>query len=139
VSRNEPPGQPTRLGSAVLPTALVGAVLTLGFALLAGWPGALGAAVGGALVVAFFGADLLALRSASRRFPDAPVQLALLGYLVKIVVLGVLLLFLRGTAAIHSGAFAVTTIACTVVWLVGQIRVVGRLVKLPTMEPGAGP
>jgi ATP synthase protein I len=136
--------EPARLRSAAVPTALTGAALTLASALLAGWPGAVGAAAGGALVVAFFGVDLLALRSASARFPDAPVQLALLGYLAKIVVLGVLLLLLRGTAAIDSTAFAATTITCTVVWLGGQIRAVGRLVTLPapepaTPEPGTGP
>ncbi len=136
-ARRVPPGWLVR--ATVLPTALVGAAVTAGWALVAGWPGATGAGLGTGVVVAFFGLDLLALRSASRRFPDAPVHLALLGYLAKLIGLGALLWLVRGSTAVDSAAFAVAALAGTVVWLSGQIRVVGRLVRLPapvaTPEP----
>jgi ATP synthase protein I len=121
--------------ATVLPTGLLGVALVIGSGLVAGGAGALGAALGCAVVIAFFGLDLLALRSASRRFPDAPVQLALVGYLAKLVGLGVGLWLVRGSGAIDAGAFAVAALAGTVVWLIGQIRVVGRLVRLPVPPP----
>ncbi|MEN3359747.1 MAG: hypothetical protein V7637_3729 [Mycobacteriales bacterium] len=142
MSAGQAAGQPA-LGAArstVLPTVLVGVVLAVVSGVVAGWPGAVGAGLGAAVVVAFFGLDLLALRSASRRFPDAPVQLALLGYLAKLVGLGVLLWLVRDSAAIDATAFAVAAMAGTAVWLLGQIRLVGRLVRQPAPElDPAGP
>jgi len=125
------------LRAAVLPTLGVGAVLVAGSAVLAGGRGALGAAVGTALVVAFFGVDFAGLRWASARFPDAPMQLAVLGYVLKVVGLGVLLAVFRGTPAIAPVPFAVSTFACAAVWLAAHITLVARLGAAP--RPGSAP
>jgi ATP synthase protein I len=117
------PPAPAATRMTVLPTVLVGAGLVLVSGLAAGWPGVAGAALGTAVVVAFFGLDLLALRLSSGRIPDAPI--VLIGLFVLLALLG-------DSTSIEPLAFGAAAAAGTVIWLIGQIRLVGRILALPT-------
>jgi ATP synthase protein I len=117
-----PPPAPAILRVALPATLSAGALITAGSAIVDGGRGALGAAAGTALVVAFFGVDLVAWRRAARKSPDGPMRMAVFGYLVKIVGLGVLLMLLRGRTSIATGPFAVAALAGTACWLGGHLR-----------------
>jgi ATP synthase protein I len=117
-----PPPAPAILRIALPATLVAGALLTVGSAIVDGGRGALGAAAGTALVVAFFGVDLIGWRRAARKSPDGPMRMAVFGYLVKIVGLGVLLVLLRGHTPIATGPFAVAALTGTVCWLGGHLR-----------------
>jgi ATP synthase protein I len=110
------------LRAASGPTALTGGLLAALAALVSGTPGALGAVAGCAVVAGFFGLDLVAARVVARLGPDWPVHAAVLGYVAKVVALGVLLVVFRNTAALDRIWVAVSAIACAVVWLVAQVR-----------------
>jgi ATP synthase protein I len=117
--------------SAVVPTAAAGALLVAGSALVAGGRGALGAAAGCLLVIVFFGLDFIGLRWVGR-FPDAPIQLAILAYAAKVTGLGTLLVVFGDSPAIGRGPFAVAVFAGTAVWLIGHLRVFSRLIAAPS-------
>jgi ATP synthase protein I len=116
------PPAPGILRIALPATLLAGALLTIGSAIVDGGRGALGAAAGTALVIAFFGVDLIGWRRAARKSPDGPMRMAVFGYLVKIVGLGVLLMLLRGHDSIATGPFAVAALTGTACWLGGHLR-----------------
>jgi ATP synthase protein I len=117
-----PPPAPGILRLALPATLAAGALLTIGSAIVDGGRGALGAAAGTALVVVFFGVDLVGWRRAARKSPDGPMRMAVFGYLVKIVGLGVLLMLLRGHTSIATGPFAVAALTGTACWLGGHLR-----------------
>jgi ATP synthase protein I len=116
------PPAPAILRAALPATLGAGALLTAGSAIVDGGRGALGAAAGTALVVVFFGVDLIGWRRAARKSPDGPMRMAVFGYLIKIVGLGVLLMLLRGHTSIATAPFAVAALTGTVCWLGGHLR-----------------
>jgi ATP synthase protein I len=127
-----PPPAPGILRAALPPTLLAGALITAGAAVLDGGRGALGAALGSLLVVAFFGVDLIGWRRAARKSPDGPLRMAVFGYILKTVVLGALLLLLRGRPEIATGPFAVAALTGTVCWLGGHLRAFAKSGKSGT-------
>jgi ATP synthase protein I len=120
----------------VLPAVGLGVVVAALSGILAGWAGVAGAALGTAVVVAFFGLDLLALRLARSRIPDAPIVLAVFGYVFKLIGLLVLLLALGDATWLEPLAFGAAAVTGTISWLVGHIRLVGKLVAVPPGTPG---
>jgi ATP synthase protein I len=107
---------------ATLATAVAApVVLALAF-LLAGGRGVLGAAFGLALAVGFFSATLLAVGAAGRVATDLMLPAALLTFIVKMVVIGMLLFLLRDTTAFDREAFALSLVAGTCVYLAAEIR-----------------
>jgi ATP synthase protein I len=125
------------LRGAVLPTAVAGAAATAVSAAVSGGSGAAGAAAGCLLVIAFFGVDFAALPLV-RHQSDAPLLLAVFGYVVKMLGLGVLLVAVGDHAPVGRIAFAVAVFGCTVVWLTGHVRVFGRVTAAGAGTP-AGP
>jgi ATP synthase protein I len=96
-------------------------VLVLAWA-AAGGKGVLGAAFGLALAVAFFSVTLLAVGAAGRVSIDLLLPAALLTFTVKLAAIGMLLFLLRDTTAFHRGAFALSLVAGTCVYLAAEIR-----------------
>src|SRR5207237_3992366 len=87
------------VGAAALPVLLVAG-------LAAGRAGLAGAGFGLALAAAFFAVTIVLVSIASRISMDLVVPAILFTYVVKMVVLGVILLTLRGTTAFNRTAFA---------------------------------
>jgi ATP synthase protein I len=106
----------------------------------AGSKGVLGAAFGLALAVAFFSATLLAVGAAGRVQPDLMLPAAVVTFLFKITVIGLLLFLLRDTTAFDREAFALALVAGTVVYLAAEIRFAlkARVPYVVTDEKQAG-
>ena len=106
----------------------------------AGSKGVLGAAFGLALAVAFFSATVLAVGAAGRVQPDLMLPAAVVTFLFKMTVIGLLLFLLRDTTAFDREAFALALVAGTVVYLAAEIRfaVKARVPYVVTDEKQAG-
>jgi ATP synthase protein I len=107
----------------------------------AGSKGVLGAAFGLALAVAFFSATLLAVGAAGRVQPDLMLPAAVVTFLFKMTVIGLLLFLLRDTTAFDREAFALALVAGTVIYLAAEIRFAmrARIPYVVTDEKQAGP
>jgi ATP synthase protein I len=88
----------------------------------AGSKGVLGAAFGLVLAIAFFSATLLAVGAAGRVQPELMLPAAVVTFLFKMTVIGLLLFLLRDTTAFDREAFALSLVAGTVIYLAAEIR-----------------
>ena len=106
----------------------------------AGAKGVLGAAFGLALAGAFVSATRLAVGAAGRVQPDLMLPAAVVTFLFKMTVIGLLLFLLRDTTAFDREAFALALVAGTVVYLAAEIRfaVKARVPYVVTDEKQAG-
>ena len=130
------------LKGAAIPTIVVGLVVVVAAAFLAGTAGALGAAIGVALVVVFFTAGLAAVTWAGRVSPQMMMLAAVLGYLVRVIFLMLLLSGFRDATAFSPRALGWSVLLCTITWTAGEIRAFMKLRMLyvdPSAEvPGEG-
>ncbi len=106
----------------------------------AGSKGVLGAAFGLVLAIAFFSATLLAVGAAGRVQPELMLPAAVITFLFKMTVIGLLLFLLRDTTAFDREAFALALVAGTVVYLAAEIRFAmkARVPYVVTDEKQAG-
>lgn len=122
---------------AALPSVVCG-VLAIGVAaLLGGAPGALSALMGAVVVLGCFGLGQWVVIALSRRNKDLFMAANLLGFVVKMAVLGILLVTLGRSplmADLDDRAFVYTALACVLVWLGGQIRAISKA-KIPHVDP----
>jgi ATP synthase protein I len=103
-------------------TAVAAAVMVAACAAIGGTRGLVGALLGVALVVAFFGISVTVVGRAARSGPQAMMLAAIVTYTVKIVVLAMLVAWLGGAdLAFDPRLFAVTAIACVLVWSAAQV------------------
>jgi ATP synthase protein I len=109
------------LKGAVIPTLGAGLVVVAVAAILAGAAGALGAAIGLAVVVVFFTVGLVAVAYAGRVSPMMMMTAAVLSYLVKVVLLMALLKSFESATAFSPRAFGWGAIVCTVAWTAGEM------------------
>jgi ATP synthase protein I len=124
------------LKGAAVPTALAGLVAVVIAAISAGSKGALGAAIGIALVGVFFTVGLVVVSWAGRISPMMMMTAAVLGYVVKVLAIMAMLTAFQGATAFDPRVFAITVIACTLVWTAGEMRGFMKL-KMLYVEPGA--
>lgn len=124
------------LRGAALPTAVVAGPLLIGSGVLGGVGGLAGALAGTVLVTGFFGVGFLVDRRTRRLAPSAVMGVAMMTYLVKVTLLAVVLVALKGTTAFNTTAFAVVVITLTVVWLGGEVRAFTRA-RFRYVEPAA--
>jgi ATP synthase protein I len=122
------------LRGAALPTGVAGLVAVGVAAFAGGVPAAVGAALGTAVVLAFFLAGQFVLASVLRNNPAMGMSVAMMLYLVKIGVLLVLLLLLQGSTAFDTKAFAFTILVCTLVWTAAEVWVLAKTQVL-VVEP----
>lgn len=119
----------TTVGSVVraaLVTTLVVGLGTVGLAaLVSGSSAALGAGIGVTMVCIFFGFGAVVLGVVARLAPAASLLVALLTYTLKVVLMGLVFLALSRSGALDGTVDAQwlggVVIACTLVWLAGQI------------------
>jgi ATP synthase protein I len=119
---------------AAVPTALAAVLMVALSAGLVGTKGLVGALIGVALVVVFFGISIVVVGRAARISPPAMMIAALASFLVKIVALAVVVSSLDGTTAFSTRALGFTAIACVLVWSAAQVIVAMR-VRMLYVEP----
>jgi len=116
------------------PTAAVAAVIVAVSAALVGIKGLIGALLGVALVIVFFGISILVVGRAARISQPAMMVAALATFLVKIVGLAVVLSALAGTTAFSTRTLGFTAIGCILAWSAAQI-IAAMKVKLLYVDP----
>jgi ATP synthase protein I len=118
---------------------LVGAVAVLAIgAALGGQDGFVGALVGTAIVLVFFGIDLVVLRSTWRLEPTSVLAVVVMVYTLKVTLLAVFLVALRGTTLFDATTFAVAVIGLTSVALACALALVAKRRTL-IVDPAAFP
>jgi len=125
------------LRGAAIPTALAGVVAVLAGLLLAGGKGALGSAIGVALVLVFFTLGMLVVSYVSRLSQQLVMAAGLFGYLVKLVAVFALVAALNHVTAWNAHAFGWTVLSLTIVWLAAEVNATINA-KTPYVEPGGG-
>ncbi|MEU3231623.1 hypothetical protein ACFV4I_19060 [Nocardiopsis alba] len=111
------------LRGAALPSAACGVLAIAASALFAGMAGALGSALAVAIILACFGLGQWAVMMVARRNKDLFLAANLLGFVVKMTLLGVLLVTLGRSpliADLSSNAFVYSALAVVLVWLGAQ-------------------
>jgi ATP synthase protein I len=119
--------------SAMLTAPVALLMIVLG-AVLAGGKGLLGAALGVALVIAFFGISVLVVGRAAKVSPQAMMGAAVATYLVKILVLLFLVGRFQDSTAFNPRLFGLTAIVCVLAYSAAQIVWSMRL-KMLYVEP----
>jgi ATP synthase protein I len=119
--------------SALLTVPVALLMIVLG-AILGGTKGLLGAAIGVALVIAFFGISVLVVGRAAKISPQAMMAAAVGTYLVKILVLIILVGVFQNSTAFNGRFFGLTVIACVIAYSAAQVVSSMRL-KMLYVEP----
>ncbi|HLJ99334.1 MAG TPA: hypothetical protein VKU39_05435 [Streptosporangiaceae bacterium] len=119
---------------AVALTAVVAAILVAVSAALVGTKGLIGALIGVAFVVVFFGISVLVVGRAAKVSPAAMMVAALASYLVKIIGLAFVVRALNGSTAFSTKTLGFTAIGCILAWSVAQV-VTAAKVKMLYVEP----
>ncbi len=119
---------------SALVTAPVALLLIVLGALLGGARGLLGAALGVALVIAFFGISVLVVGRFAKVSPQAMMGAAVATYLVKILVLLFLVGRFQNSTAFNPRFFGLTAIVCVLAYSAAQMIWSMRL-KMLYVEP----
>jgi ATP synthase protein I len=119
---------------SALVTAPVALLLIVLGALLGGSKGLLGAALGVALVIAFFGISVLVVGRFAKVSPQAMMGAAVATYLIKIVVLLFLVGRFQNSTAFNPRFFGLTAIVCVLTYSAAQMIWSMRL-KMLYVEP----
>ena len=119
---------------SALVTAPVALLLIVLGALLGGTKGLLGAALGVALVIAFFGISVLVVGRFARVSPQAMMGAAIGTYLLKILVLLFLVGRFQDSTAFNPRIFGITAIVCVLTYSAAQMIWSMRL-KMLYVEP----
>ncbi|MBB6120456.1 hypothetical protein [Nocardiopsis algeriensis] len=125
------------LRGAALPAAVIGALAVVLSALFAGGSGALGSAFAVAIVLACFGLGQWAVIAITRRNEDLFLAANLVGFVVKMVILGIVLVTLGRSPLIEdlsSNAFVYSALAVVLGWLGGQTWATSRA-KILHVQP----
>jgi ATP synthase protein I len=122
------------LRRSALLTAPVALLLIVLGAVLGGTKGLLGAALGVALVIAFFGISVLVVGRAAKVSPQVMMVAAIATYLGKILVLLVLVGQFQDSTAFNPRLFGLTAIVCVLVYSAAQMMWSIRL-KMLYVEP----
>lgn len=114
------------LRGALRPTVVVG-LLAVVVAAFSGLTAAWSAALGAMIVIGFFTASLLVMKRTAHLPPTTVMAVVMIGYTVKVVVLGVILFAVREAAWLNGYAAGVTITVCALVWLFFEMRAYKRL------------
>jgi ATP synthase protein I len=115
-------------------TAVAAAIMVAVSAALVGVKGLVGALIGVAIVIVFFGISVLVVGRAARVSPQAMMVAAMVTYLVKIVLLAVVVSSLNGTTAFSTRTLGFVAIGCILVWSAAQV-ITAIKVKMLYVEP----
>ena len=126
------------LRGAAVPTAAAGAIAVVLCSVLVGLKGFTGALIGSVIVLAFFSASIIVISRVAQKQPQMLLGYAMLTYLGKILLLGVLMIAFKHTTLFHFRAFGFTMLALTLVWLAAETRAVLKT-KIFYADPSAVP
>ncbi|HZR53555.1 MAG TPA: hypothetical protein VFB06_29125 [Streptosporangiaceae bacterium] len=115
-------------------TAIAAAIMVGVSAALVGTKGLIGALIGVAIVVVFFGISIVVVGRAAKVSPQAMMVAALGTFLVKIVGLALIVKALNGATAYSTHTVGFVAIGCILVWSAAQIFAAVK-VKLLYVEP----
>lgn len=110
------------LRGAAIPSGLAGVAAVLVGLPLGGAKGALGAAIGAIVVLAFFSISVVAVSYAAKVSPQMMFAAAVFSYITKLFVMFALVALFQDVTAWNSEAFAWSVIALTLVWIGAEIR-----------------
>jgi ATP synthase protein I len=119
---------------AAVPTAVGAAVIVALSAALVGMKGLIGALIGVAIVIVFFGLSIVVVGRAARISQPAMMIAALSTFLVKIVALAVIVSMLDGTTAFSTRTLGFTAIGCILLCSAAQVIAALR-VRMLYVEP----
>jgi ATP synthase protein I len=125
------------LRGAVIPTGLAGLIAIAVGLLAAGGKGALGSAIGVALVLVFFTLGMLVVSYVTRLSQQLVMAAGLFGYLVKLIAVFALVVSLNHVTVWNAHAFGWTVLALTIVWLAAEVNATVNA-KSPYAEPAKG-
>ena len=125
------------LRGSLVPTAVV-AALAVVVAGLSSRGALFGAVLAAVVVLVFFSASLLVMRRTARTAPRNVMAVALVTYITKVGLLGLLLVAFKDATWLSGTAFALTALACAAVWLVAEIRAYSKVRLLVFDEAPAG-
>ncbi|MEV4675772.1 hypothetical protein AB0K34_29335 [Actinomadura sp. NPDC049382] len=112
------------LRGAAIPTSVVGVGAVLIGLLAAGAKGALAAALGSVVVIAFFSISALVVSWAARYSAQTMMLAALASYMVKILAVMVLVTTMDGVSIWDTKVFGWTVIGLALLWIAAEFRVV---------------
>ncbi|NMH99007.1 hypothetical protein [Pseudonocardia acidicola] len=107
--------------NALILAAVTSVVAVVVSAVLRGGGGAVGAVVGAVLAMVAGSVSTLVMRATAQASPAAVMISAMTAFGGKIVVLLVFLILLRGTTLFDNQTFAITILAVTAAWIIGEI------------------
>lgn len=151
---NDPPADPVpapdsshagsvrTLAAAMLRTGvtlgLAAAAVSMGVAgVLAGWPGLLGAGLGAAVGFVSSLLTIVLMRLTAALPVESLFGAVLGGYLIKVFLLLVVAVPLRGVEQLHPMAFGLTVLAVVVAWAAAEVIAFKRT-RIPTIIPARG-
>jgi ATP synthase protein I len=108
------------LRGAAIPTGIVGLVAILAGLALAGAKGALGSAIGVAVVLVFFTLGVLVVSYVTKISQQLMMMAGLISFLIKFIAVFALIAAFRGVTAWNAHAFGWTVLALTLVWLAAE-------------------
>ncbi|MFI0351354.1 hypothetical protein [Actinomadura sp. 9N407] len=114
------------LRGAAIPSGLAGIAAIAVCWLLTGSKGALGAAIGTIVVIAFFSISVIAVSYASKISAQLMFAAAVFSYITKLFGMFALIIAFDGVTAWNPKAFAWTVIALTLVWIGAEILTTTR-------------
>lgn len=123
---------------AAIPTVVAAILAVVVGGMAKGSAGAIGALIGGAIVVVFFTIGQVVLNNVIKNNPSMAMSVAMLMYLVKVAVLFGLMLAFKHTTAFDTKVFASTILLCTLVWTAAEMWAFSTG-KVLYVEPGSGP
>jgi ATP synthase protein I len=134
------------LRRAALATVAVGVVLVILGAVVSGPSALVGAAIGTAMVVVFFGLGAVVVNMVAAVSPAASLLVALLTYTLEVVLVGLVFLGLRDSGALATTVagpwLAAAVIGATLTWTTAQIVAATRarqpVYDLPPVSKEAG-
>ncbi|MCO5993940.1 hypothetical protein [Actinoallomurus rhizosphaericola] len=124
------------LRGAAIPTGIVGLVAIAAGLVLAGSKGALGSAIGAAVVIAFFTLGVLVVSYVTKISQQLMLMAGLLSFLIKFIAVFALIAAFKGVTAWNAHAFGWTVIALTLVWLAAETN---ATINAKTPYAGATP
>ena len=110
---------------ALIPASVI-AILSIALgAIIRGSNGLWGALLASATVILYFSVHLFISKISTNLDPMATMALAMFSYFAKVILMGALLLIVTKTtspATVDRPTFAISALAITAAWLVGEIR-----------------
>ncbi|HEY5836631.1 hypothetical protein [Streptomyces sp.] len=108
--------------NCTVPTAAVGAIATAISGAVAGGKGAIGAAVGTLVVIAFMATGMVVLQRTAKKYPSLFQMMGLVLYAVQVLLLAIVLAVFKHTSLFNTRAFAFSLLAAAIVWIAAQAR-----------------